>query len=454
MHLPAASRPTRVRRLLAVSAAAAFVVIGPTACDYGAYSGGSSDGYAAGGQAESSSGDNVVPVGNSSPSTEESRRDRWQNAYVSNGGGDDGDGDGDNEQPPATTTTAPAAEPTDPAATPDPAAPVGSPAPGESAAPGAEAPTESASATGTAAPADPNGRAVIAGGGENRDNNGQNVLGRDCASGTNANLDLHTGFQEAEAQCVETAMGAVANEENLPSLLITDAPEQVEVGQAFTLQVSTRNLVRDRFLGAAAGGYYLESSFLDGNGLQRGHFHTACRILPSTTEAPDSSGAPAFFVATQDNGGGAAPDVVTIEVPGINSAGDLQCTSWAGDGSHRTPMMSRANQTPAIDSVRITVGGNGQAAAPGENGNAAGGAAQSQVPQPPAEGAQGQEGAGATAENNGAGNGAENEGGNNGAVESAEATSAETSEAEVAEVANNNETAEAAASTAGAGANN
>ncbi|MDF3050375.1 MAG: hypothetical protein K0R87_2013 [Pseudonocardia sp.] len=446
MHLPAASRPTRVRRLLAVSAAAAFVMIGPTACDYGTYSGGSSDGYAAGGQAESSSGGNVVPVGNSSPSTEESRRDRWQNAYVSNGGGDDGDGDGDNEQ--ATTEPA-AAETTDPAATPDPAAQVGNPASEDPAATGTAAPTESASATSTAAPVDANGRAVVGAGGQNRDNNGQNVLGRDCAGGTNADLDLHTGFQEAKAQCVETAMGAVADENNLPSLLITNAPKEVAVGQAFELQVSTRNLVRDRFLGAAAGGYYLEASFLDGKGLQRGHFHTACRILPKTSEAPDSKGAPEFFVATQDNGGGTAPDVVTIQVPGIKKDGELQCTSWAGDGSHRTPMMSRANQTPAIDSVRITVGGNGEAAAPAENGNAAGGAAQSQVPQPPAEGAQGQEDAGATAENNGA----ENEGGNNGAGESAEATSAETSEAEVAAVANN-ETAEAAASTAGAGTNN
>ena len=53
--------------------------------------------------------------------------------------------------------------------------------------------------------------------------------------------------------------------------------------------MSTRNLVRDRFLGAAAGGYYLESSFLNDEGLQRGHFHTACRILPNTDEAPDSS---------------------------------------------------------------------------------------------------------------------------------------------------------------------
>jgi hypothetical protein len=127
--------------------------------------------------------------------------------------------------------------------------------------------------------------------------------------------------------------------------------------------ISTRNLVRDRFLGAAAGGYYLESSFLDGNGLQRGHFHTACRMLASTNEAPDSAPAPAFFLATQDNGGGAAPDSVTIDVPATATAkaGVMQCTSWAGDGSHRTPMMSRANQTPAFDSVRILVTGTGGA---------------------------------------------------------------------------------------------
>jgi hypothetical protein len=329
-------------------------MIGPTACDYGAYSGGSSDGYAAGGQAESSDGDNVVPVGNSSPSTEESRRDLWQNRYVSNGGGDDGDDDGDNEQPAATATTAPAAEPTDPAA------PVGTEAPtAEPTAPGTDAPTGSASATATAAPGGANGFDAVPplDGGAKGANNGLDVLGRDC---TNSGLPPHTGFQEAEAQCVETAMGAVANEENLPSLVITDSPKQVAVGQAFDLQVSTRNLVRDRFLGAAAGGYYLEASFLDEDGLQRGHFHTACRILPTNEEgkvvaAPDSSGAPAFFVATQDNGGGADADTVTINVPGIKTAGELQCTSWAGDGSHRTPMMTKANQTPAIDSVRITV---------------------------------------------------------------------------------------------------
>ena len=45
---------------------------------------------------------------------------------------------------------------------------------------------------------------------------------------------------------------------------------------------------------------------------------------------------------------------MAVEVPGIDTAGELQCTSWAGDGSHRTPMMTKANQTPAIDSVRIT----------------------------------------------------------------------------------------------------
>jgi hypothetical protein len=187
--------------------------------------------------------------------------------------------------------------------------------------------------------------------GGNEGNNGLDVLGTDC---TNSQLEPHTGFEVAPA-CVSTSFGEVAAEENSPSLLITEAPQTVAVGEDFTIAVSTRNLVRDRFLGAAAGGYYLESSFLNEEGLQRGHFHTACRVLESTAEAPDAAPAPEFFVATQDNGGGAAPDTVEITVPGIDTAGTVQCASWAGDGSHRTPMMQRANQTPAFDAVRITV---------------------------------------------------------------------------------------------------
>ncbi|MCY7343250.1 MAG: hypothetical protein LH603_15830 [Pseudonocardia sp.] len=183
------------------------------------------------------------------------------------------------------------------------------------------------------------------------EDNGLDVLGTNC---DDSDLAPHTGFQESPA-CVESSHGEVSDQ--APSLLIVDAPEAIAVGEDFEMQVATRNLVRDRFLGAAAGGYYLESSFLNEEGLQRGHFHTACRILPSVDEAPDSSGAPEFFVATQDNGGGAGSDTVTIQVNGIDVAGELQCTSWAGDGSHRTPMMTKANQTPAIDSVRITVGG-------------------------------------------------------------------------------------------------
>ncbi|HWM03800.1 MAG TPA: hypothetical protein VNP92_15810 [Actinophytocola sp.] len=193
--------------------------------------------------------------------------------------------------------------------------------------------------------------AAVPPGGKDGDNNGLDVLGRDCSD---SDLAPHDGFQESPA-CVGTQMGEVAAEDELPSLLITAAPETVEVDESFRLEVSTRNLVRDRFLSAADGGYYLESSFLDDDGLQRGHFHTACRILSSTNEAPDSGRDPEFFLATQDNEGGAEPDTVTIEVPGIDTAGELQCTSWAGDGSHRTPMMTKANQTPAIDSVRITV---------------------------------------------------------------------------------------------------
>jgi hypothetical protein len=187
--------------------------------------------------------------------------------------------------------------------------------------------------------------------GKGEDNNGLDVLGRDCSK---SKLEPHNGFQEAP-RCVSTEFGEVASEDKSPSLLITESPQTVKAGEDFTISVSTRNLVRDRFLGAAAGGYYLESSFLDGDGIQRGHFHTACRMLESTSEAPDAAPDPEFFVATQDNGGGEAPDTVKIDVTGMPNAGTAQCAVWAGDGSHRVPMMQRANQTPAFDVVRITV---------------------------------------------------------------------------------------------------
>ncbi len=180
---------------------------------------------------------------------------------------------------------------------------------------------------------------------------GLSILGNSCA---NSDQQPHTGFQEG-GRCVATAFGEVGPAEQNPSLLISSAPLVVRVGQSFTIQVSTRNLVRDRFLGAAAGGYYLESSYLNLAGLQRGHFHTACRMLASRRQAPDPAPVPAFFKATEDGGGGSAPDTVSVTVPGLPATGTAQCAVWAGDGSHRIPMMQRANQTPAFDVVRITV---------------------------------------------------------------------------------------------------
>jgi hypothetical protein len=49
------------------------------------------------------------------------------------------------------------------------------------------------------------------------------------------------------------------------------------------------------------------------------------------------------------------------------TTGTAQCASWAGDGSHRIPMMERANQNPAFDTARI------QVRAAGGGGNAGGG---------------------------------------------------------------------------------
>jgi hypothetical protein len=310
MHLPTACRPFCTGRLFAVPAIAAVVLLAPVAGGDGSLGStapsaartGHNVGHGRSGQAEARA---VVPMADTADSTAEPT-DTERN--------DESDGERADERD--------AAEPT----------------------------TESDGDAASAEPA-PTTAAAIPTGGKDGDNNGLDVLGRDCSG---SDLAPHDGFQKSPA-CVSTQMGEVAAEDKLPSLLITAAPETVDVNESFQLKVSTRNLVRDRFLGAADGGYYLESSFLDEGGLQRGHFHTACRLLLSTNDAPDSRKTPEFFLATQDNKGGAEPDTVTIDVPGIDTAGELQCTSWAGDGSHRTPMMTKANETPAIDSVRITV---------------------------------------------------------------------------------------------------
>jgi len=229
--------------------------------------------------------------------------------------------------------------------------------------------------------------------------NGLDVLTNTCED---SDLTPHDGFQNGD-RCVSTEFGEVGTAANNPSLLIVEAPRQVNVGQAFVLRVSTRNLIRDRFLAAGAGGYYVESSVLQ-NGLVRGHFHTACRVLANTNAAPAPDPVPAFFVATEDRRGNATPDTVTINVPGIATAGTVQCASWAGDGSHRIPMMQRANQTPALDTVRIRVRANGgqqgggqPPAGGGQQGGGQQGGGQQGGGQPPAGGGAQPAGGGAQA---------------------------------------------------------
>ncbi|WP_433791498.1 hypothetical protein [Actinoplanes sp. CA-252034] len=224
-----------------------------------------------------------------------------------------------------------------------------------------------------------------------------------------SDLVAHDGFQKGD-RCVSTEFGEVGVAANNPTLLITEAPGEVTVGTPFQLRISTRNLIRDRFLAAGQGGYYVESSVLQ-NGLVRGHFHTACRILNNDDEAPESAPVPAFFVATEDSRGSAQPDTVTIQVPGLPQEGEFQCSSWAGDGSHRIPMMERANQTPALDSVRVTVraannggnqGGNNGGDQGGNNGGNQGG------------NQGGNNGGNQGGNNNGGNQGGNNNGGNNG----------------------------------------
>jgi hypothetical protein len=186
---------------------------------------------------------------------------------------------------------------------------------------------------------------------------GVTPLARDCGQ---SQLDTHDGFQEAPT-CVTTEMGEVAAQQRNPSVLITDAPRAVRVGQNIEFKVSSRNLVRDRFLAAGQGGYYLESGQLNDAGLTRGHLHAACRVVGDGNAAP-APDRQASFVAIEDGRGGAATDTVSVVVPALNSGGVAQCAVWAGDGSHRMPMMQFANQIPAFDTFRLRIAGRAEQA--------------------------------------------------------------------------------------------
>ena len=83
--------------------------------------------------------------------------------------------------------------------------------------------------------------------------NGLEILANSCED---SDLDPHDGFQNGN-RCVSTAFGEVGDQTKNPTLLITEFPESVRANTPFTLKVSTRNLVRDRFLAAGQGGYYV-----------------------------------------------------------------------------------------------------------------------------------------------------------------------------------------------------
>jgi hypothetical protein len=324
-------RHRHLRNVVVSLAAATAVVLGPTACDLGIGAPSAAPPPAAGEGAGPTSVA-AVPVGSVEDLEPTPAPTSAGEAPAAGGGAAPGsDAPEESEAP---VEGAPPADGEAPADGEEPAegeAPVEGEEPAATTAPETSAPVTTAPAAPPAAP-------------------GLETLGGDC---TGSDLEAHDGFQKAP-RCVSIAMGEVPAENQSPAILIVESPDEVNAGEAFEIVVSSCNLVRDRFLGAAAGGYYRESSFLNEEGLVRGHFHTAVQSIGGAAEAPDATPVPAFFLATQDNGGGAGCDEVRVPIT-VKDPGTYRISTWAGDGSHRTPMMQRANQTPAFDTVRLTV---------------------------------------------------------------------------------------------------
>jgi hypothetical protein len=169
-----------------------------------------------------------------------------------------------------------------------------------------------------------------------------------------SNLQAHTGFQDAN-RCVSTDHGEVGELAKNPTALIIEFPEDgVRVNTPFTITISTQNIIRNRFLGAAVGGYYAEMDELNAQGFAQGHAHLGCRILNNTDEAPDPTRSD-FFVAIEDSVGGDSPDSIVVNVSGLPRAGIANCALWLGANSHRVPLMQFANSIPGFDAVRFQV---------------------------------------------------------------------------------------------------
>jgi len=176
------------------------------------------------------------------------------------------------------------------------------------------------------------------------------ILATNCSD---SRLPAHTGFQDPN-RCVATDHGEVGEQAKNPTALIVDFPENVAVNTPFTVTISTQNIIRDRFLAAAQGGYYAEMDLLNAQGFARGHAHFGCRILANTNAAPEPTRSD-FFVAIEDGAGSDNPDRITVNVTGLPRAGTATCGLWLGGNSHRLPMMQFANQIPGFDMVRIEV---------------------------------------------------------------------------------------------------
>jgi hypothetical protein len=178
---------------------------------------------------------------------------------------------------------------------------------------------------------------------------GPQILTDTCAD---SQLPPHDGFERAP-RCVATDAGEVPLA--TPAVLISQFPRQARAGQQFQVTLTTRNLVRDRFLKAAEGGYYKEMSVLDGGGVVRGHLHVYVQALTDGATVPDADATPLeFFQAVEDGGGGAGVSRVAVAVGGLTAGPKRLCVTM-GDGSHRVPLMRAAKLAAGIDCVRMFV---------------------------------------------------------------------------------------------------
>ena len=165
-------------------------------------------------------------------------------------------------------------------------------------------------------------------------------------------LDLATGTQNPNGECVKTVMGEIPSKDHMVSTLIFFPQSDSEIKEKTSFTVKTKTINLDTgFFSDPKVDYYTRPQTLGKNGFVQGHSHVTIQKLDGN-KVPDPRKI-AFFKGLNDpavNGG-----FLNVEVTGGLPAGKYRLCTMTASFTHQPTLMPIAQRGSQDDCVRFTV---------------------------------------------------------------------------------------------------